>query len=402
MADSTPKSYSTDPALYLYTSLTAGSSHIITATSRLETILKANKIPFLALDVATDEKARMLWGRRAGKRKLPGLVKMGMVVGDLEEVEEWNEYGELKDNIGPVPGSMATPSASAQVTPSKPSLQPSVSTPLDNKEESKPAGVTGGVPTPFNAAMRQVGEEAAQKAKQSKTKSSNEAIAQKTPSMPPASGETMATLDNSAPIPPPSGTTDAISAAAPETMDSSSHSKADTTGAVTQELAPSTTSIKSDPLDAPSGAITQNHGSNVGFASTEEIEGTEKSNALAEKNESEVAAGPFIGVKAPDSAAISVTSLPIDAREETSPGRFQHRGSNVSMASAEEIRDVEQRNAIAEEDEPEEEGGIGCLSTRIASTSKVVATDASQNLPGEKTQRQAAANENLAGDSVAD
>lgn len=81
MADSTPKSYHTDPTLYLYTSLTAGSSHIITATSRLETILKANKIPFLALDVATDEKARMLWGRRAGKRKLPGLVRLGMIIG---------------------------------------------------------------------------------------------------------------------------------------------------------------------------------------------------------------------------------------------------------------------------------------------------------------------------------
>ena len=81
MADSTPKSYHTDPTLYLYTSLTAGSSHIITATSRLETILKANQIPFRALDVATDEKARMLWGRRAGKRKLPGLVRAGTIVG---------------------------------------------------------------------------------------------------------------------------------------------------------------------------------------------------------------------------------------------------------------------------------------------------------------------------------
>ena len=80
-AASTPKSYHTDPTLYLYTSLTAGSSHIITATSRLETILKANRVPFQALDVATDEKARMLWGRRAGKRKLPGLVRMGMIVG---------------------------------------------------------------------------------------------------------------------------------------------------------------------------------------------------------------------------------------------------------------------------------------------------------------------------------
>ena len=81
MADSTPKSYSTDPNLWLYTSLSSGSSQIVTATSRLETILKANKINFQALDVATDEKARMLWGRRAGKRKLPGLVRMGMVIG---------------------------------------------------------------------------------------------------------------------------------------------------------------------------------------------------------------------------------------------------------------------------------------------------------------------------------
>lgn len=82
-----PKSYSLDPALYIYTSLTSGSSHIVTATSRLETILRANRVPFKALDLATDEKARMLWGRRAGKddggrvRKLPGLVQMGLVLG---------------------------------------------------------------------------------------------------------------------------------------------------------------------------------------------------------------------------------------------------------------------------------------------------------------------------------
>lgn len=53
----------------------------------METILKANRIPFKALDIATDEKARMLWGRRAGKdesgrpRKIPGLVQMGLVIG---------------------------------------------------------------------------------------------------------------------------------------------------------------------------------------------------------------------------------------------------------------------------------------------------------------------------------
>lgn len=81
------KNYSTDPALYIYTSLTAGNMHIVTATSRLETILRANRVPFKATDLATDEKARMLWGRRAGKaadgrpRRLPGLVQLGTVLG---------------------------------------------------------------------------------------------------------------------------------------------------------------------------------------------------------------------------------------------------------------------------------------------------------------------------------
>jgi len=75
-----------DPTLYLYTSLTAGSSHIITASSRLETILKAHKIPFRAVDIATDEKARTLWKRRSKERKLPGLVKYGQVIGVSTQV----------------------------------------------------------------------------------------------------------------------------------------------------------------------------------------------------------------------------------------------------------------------------------------------------------------------------
>ncbi|KAJ0159965.1 Uncharacterized protein CTA2_8817 [Colletotrichum tanaceti] len=105
MAQLTATTFSTDPALWIFTSLTAGSSHIVTATSRLETILRANRVPFKAIDIATDEKARMLWGRRAGKdasgrlRKLPGLVQEGLVLGDITEIEEWNEYGELKQHV---------------------------------------------------------------------------------------------------------------------------------------------------------------------------------------------------------------------------------------------------------------------------------------------------------------
>ncbi|KAL8645459.1 MAG: hypothetical protein Q9226_007294 [Calogaya cf. arnoldii] len=170
MADSTPKSYHTDPTLYLYTSLTAGSSHVTTATSRLETILKANRIPFQALDVATDEKARMLWGRRAGKRKLPGLVRMGMLVGDLNEIEEWNEYGELKEKIG-VQATPSTPSASAANTPSKAPATTSTSSTSTNTNTNSPSKLMSSISTPpkqvtnpMATAMRQAGAEAAKKA----------------------------------------------------------------------------------------------------------------------------------------------------------------------------------------------------------------------------------------------
>lgn len=70
-----------DPTLYLYTSLTAGSSHTISATSRLALILKGNHIQFKAIDIATDTKGRKLWTIRSKGKKLPGLVKRGAVLG---------------------------------------------------------------------------------------------------------------------------------------------------------------------------------------------------------------------------------------------------------------------------------------------------------------------------------
>ncbi|CAK1354428.1 hypotheticalsprotein [Cercospora beticola] len=142
-----------DPRLFLYTSLTAGSSHIITATSRMETILKANKIPFQAIDIATDEKARRLWQRRAGKRKIPGLVKEGYVVGDLTEVEEWNEFGELRENIGPVPAANYKPPAGGLVgVQTAPPLNHNVSVP-----DAASSKATASKPSPPPAVSRAQG-----------------------------------------------------------------------------------------------------------------------------------------------------------------------------------------------------------------------------------------------------
>jgi hypothetical protein len=69
-----------DRALYLFTSLTAGSSHIVTATSRIDTILRNARIPFSYVDTATDESAKKLFQRRAQGKKFPFLVKDGYVI----------------------------------------------------------------------------------------------------------------------------------------------------------------------------------------------------------------------------------------------------------------------------------------------------------------------------------
>ncbi|EHL00579.1 hypothetical protein M7I_3464 [Glarea lozoyensis 74030] len=179
---SAPISYSLDKNLFLYTSLTSGSSHIVTATSRLETILKANRIPFLAIDVATDDRARNIWGRRAGKdasgrvRKLPGLVQEGTVLGDLVEIEEWNEYGEMKmhvkihgtSNLVPLRPKAGQPSGKTSKAPiAQENKKPeSASATAASKTSDQPKSSQSDVPSAISSVLQQVGQEAAQKAKQ--------------------------------------------------------------------------------------------------------------------------------------------------------------------------------------------------------------------------------------------
>ncbi|KAE8354194.1 hypothetical protein BDV28DRAFT_91129 [Aspergillus coremiiformis] len=157
-----------DSTLYLYTSLTAGSSHIVTATARLETILKANKLPFRAIDVATDDPARKLWGRRSKGRKLPGLVKFGTVVGDLEEIEEWNEYGELRmqvnnvEDFGDSIPTMDTAPPAIQPEPGSAVSTPVSETPVPKQSTIKiqnPPAKASQKDDSIKAALRQASEE---------------------------------------------------------------------------------------------------------------------------------------------------------------------------------------------------------------------------------------------------
>ncbi|KAH9243369.1 hypothetical protein K456DRAFT_168630 [Colletotrichum gloeosporioides 23] len=205
----TATTFSTDPALWIFTSLTAGSSHIVTATSRLETILRANRVPFKAIDIATDEKARMLWGRRAGKdasgrvRRLPGLIQEGLVLGDLTEIEEWNEYGELKQHVKiyydeftipnihnkpkiikkvikkkvPAAGAEGEPSTSGPAPPAPPAAPP-----LPKNETYNAASKPAADPKPAASGsltalpVRSIADEAAAKAKQLRLQSLREKV----------------------------------------------------------------------------------------------------------------------------------------------------------------------------------------------------------------------------------
>ena len=408
MADQTPKSYHTDPNLYLYTSLTAGSSHIITATSRMETILKAHKIQFQALDVATDDKARMLWGRRAGKRKLPGLVRMGNIVGDIEEVEEWNEYGELKEKLEPAsrptPSAPATPSkaptAPSSDTMSKASgtnpVTPSKTSPLKSSAETPPRPAPSSTDSPLTMAMRQAGFEAAKKAGDAKSKARAEALQASKSRADVLSSESLKKLDDSGPagMPPPSGTTEAREAIKPETGKTSAEGKADDV-TVTEE---GKREAEED------GHKTNGQGSGVKVGAQSETDGKETKISSSKKieesaNEAVMADEAEEVLEGRGQAEPSSEDIPSAKEvEEAANASIMHDKSHIVLVGPREVDRTPPSEPVEETTEqaaPEEKGGSKLKeATSISDTGKV--------LPGEKTQDQPAASGEEAGVSVAD
>ncbi|KAI8954743.1 hypothetical protein F4801DRAFT_447685 [Xylaria longipes] len=355
-AATTATSYSTDPALYIYTSLTAGSSHIVTATSRLETILRANRVPFKALDIATDEKARMLWGRRAGKddggrmRKLPGLVQMGMVLGDLVEIEEWNEYGELKQHVtiyyddftippknqAPPPVAMrplnqpfpksgvapstsqiaaasTTTSAPAPPAPPLPTDKDKAKIPLSSSDSTSTAKKVANAATSAAAPIRNIAEEAAQKAKKVQLDRLREKVHGKKDTSPSSTAEGKDKENKKPDVTSPATPNEATSTAADSVSASMSNltlasdgsasasavglqspttgtwrSGASPDGAAQSLLqSPTTGTWKADASRGIGATITQHRGSVVASASEEEIAAIEKAEAIPEVSSSE-------------------------------------------------------------------------------------------------------------------
>ncbi|KAK1769739.1 hypothetical protein QBC33DRAFT_334528 [Phialemonium atrogriseum] len=410
MASSDPassKSYSTDPALYIYTSLTAGSSHIVTATSRLETILRANRVPFKAIDLATDEKARMLWGRRAGKdesgrvRKLPGLVQMGLILGDLVEIEDWNEYGELKQHVTIYYDEFTQPSiteAPKLPTPfaAKPATVPSVTNTAAPAAPAAPAGAAAvaaaaaqkastqkqgegankqqpEAPAKVTMPIRSIAEEAAAKAKQVHLQSLRNKVygKGKGPGEGPGEGET--------------------STKAVETDGADADKDKDDKP---QDDKPALAAAVAAVAGVVAATVAGGGAGEEGGAGKEEEAGADKE----PREEATTAAAPSTPppASAPASASASTSSLPLSLSSraaglqspttgtwadgaaggvplrtlqsptttswrptDVEPPVTSYRGSVVSSASADEIEAVERAEMIKEEDEPEEDEDEG-------------------------------------------
>ena len=261
-------------------------------------------------------------------------------------MEEWNEYGELQGQLGSAPPPTVTPSASLSNTPSKAPTTTSgtlsTSTPSKNPpavsfaenippKQAQATGTSikppaGGVETSFSLAMRQAGKEAAEKAKLKPKSSASK------PSAP--SDAPLAKLDNSAPsgVPPPSGITDTASAKAPDNGSADVASKADAVPATGD--VESTDKAVDDTTSLPAGNALQTAGlpesKSVGVIDS--------------------ALGDLKPTESTDSVATSMT----DTTVASTRGIMKHRGSSISAASKDAIKEVEEAMKIEEEPEEEE------------------------------------------------
>lgn len=186
--------------------------------------------------------------------------------------------------------------------------------------------------------MRQAGTEAAQKASDAKSKACTTPSAAERSE---ASTLTLKSLDNSGPtgMPPPSGTTDAESAQAPETGKSSVQGKADTVPMTSESAAESTSSLHAGlpgrPHEGRERTVTQHRGCNVEVVTKEKAAELERKALIREEDEDEEAVEGFkarerIGDEGKTREATTVTNEAVDL-----PGKKTQEQEAASAEDAE-------------------------------------------------------------------
>ena len=327
---------------------------------------------------------------------------------DLEEVEEWNEYGELKDHVGGPSAQTSTPTPSAMNTPSKAPSAPSASTHTPSKPPPSPLSSTPkqnlstsvGTPpprpppqtatdSPLTTAMRQAGFEAAKKAGDAKKA---KLFAAREPETLEGKGEKNETvdeealkkLDSAGPVgmPPPSGTTEAEDAKKPETAGAEVDSKADDTPTTEDATAENTGSADQESETAKTAGNIDNL----------RDEGTDL--PLRVKDKSAEVEHPH-GTMEPLNTATGQKTEKGEGQPQTK-GLEEDGGLKgaVKKRDEEELEeDEEDEETDEEEDDEEQTPGTKVLSA---------ATKQAEALPGKKTQDQEAAKGEEVGVSVGD
>lgn len=261
---------------------------------------------------------------------------------DLEEIEEWNEYGELKQQIGATPAFTVTPAASAANTPSKP--PPSLDAPTEpistpstasaksdhiqieepaegHRKTSTDEAKKGD--TPLTIAMRQAGAEAAQKASQKKVVKLGSTISSNPLSL------DVSSLSN-----------------AKDTKLTKASEESQTLTEITAAKTPmvlAAEGAKRTSVDKIAGSESSTDTESESPKSTEEsLLQARRTSSITKK-------------KTPLSTETAFESTPSLSEQQHFEGRPKtHRGSSVSDASKEEIESIERSEAIPEEDEGDE------------------------------------------------
>jgi hypothetical protein len=303
---------------------------------------------------------------------------------DLEQIEEWNEYGELKDQIASTqdfgtfkPSTIATPATTAATTlapeaaatstastpqrsgpPSRASSETrhiSIEEPADREKDkagdSKPSSSQKSTESPMNIAIRQLGAEAAAKAAQKKGGAAAQSSKAAAPStdekkvLEQATPSAAARLSTEAAIDSGDGAAEVTATKTPAQLASEGASKASI-----DKIAESEDKLVSGAaeLDNPKSTEQQQ----LELRRTSSI--TQTKSRLSEATP--VAESDTVAAASKTTSPSSSISAPgwqaeVDAKPTPAPRK--HRGSDVGEASIEEIRALEQKLAIPEEDESE-------------------------------------------------
>ena len=321
-------------------------------------------------------------------------------------MEEWNEYGELKENVEPAglrTEPISTPTPSATSTPSKPPPSSAIPSnpppaPTDNTtESSEPTSSTGSSPAPapapakeasFTTALRQAGFEAAKKANDAKTKARQDALAAAK-----SKDDELQKLDNSGPtgMPPPSGITEAADAKEPETA-GAVESKADevpVTGEGSTEEVEDATKEDHEGIQVDKAREKSTSNPITTGESEEVLEGTGQAEPPAPP------AQDIPSIAPPPSSEDVPSAADVEAAANESILKDK---SHIVLAGKEGDRTPPAERAdLGKEQERVEPSQVGETPLK-----EVTATDEAQDLPGKKTQEQEAAEGAEAGTSVAD